>query len=1116
MRFLGRKAELPNLLRDVGPAAAGGARRRRQGRQPGAPGARGGGRRARGPSSRRGELDARLAADVVDVTLPGSPVAPVGRLHLLTATRREIEDVFLGLGFRVVEGPEIDLVYYNFDALNHDAAAPGAAGVRHLLRRRRRRPAHAHLADAGARDGARSRRRCTSSSPAAPTGATTTRRTRRSSTRSRASRSTRTSRSADLKGTLLAFARAIFGDDRDVRLRPHFFPFTEPSVELDVSCFNCNGRASCATARAAPVQGRGLDRDPRRRRWSTRTSSATCASTATTPSASRASPSAWASSGSPSSSTASPTCGMFYENDLASWSSSDEAAPVLAARLRRPAARASRRSPTRLTMTGTKVERVHTPRRHRARALRRRHGARAPSSTRTPTGCRSATVDVGEGDAAQIVCGAPNVAAGQTVAVASPGAVMPDGTQLKTRQAARRQPSNGMILAEDEVAIGTDHDGIMVLDDDAARRARRWPTCCRSPPTCSSSRSRRTGRTAWRLRRRARGPRRHRRAAGAAAVARRSGHAPAPSPASTVEVEDPDLCPRFTARLFEDVTIGPSPAWLKARLMAAGQRPINNVVDITNYVMLLTGQPLHAFDSDLVAGGRLVVRRARDGETDDDARRRRAHAGRRDAASSTTPTARPRSPASWAASAPRSSDGTTRVLMEAANWDGPNIQRTSTRLGLRTEASGRFEKGLAPEQAMEGQAVATQLMLELTGARLVEGTIDVGGAGPGRRDDPAARRAGRAAARHARSRAASRPRILERARLRRRRGRRRPRRHRARLPPQRRHPRGRPRRGGRAHLGAREAARPRCPRAAAPAAASTPEQRLRRRAEDALVGAGLLRGRRLELQPPEPPRRLRLGTTRAPVALRNPMTEEQSVMRTTLLGSLLDAVRAQRARAATADVRLFEVGSVYFDRPHGARAARRAEARSTPLPDERTHLAALLTGRAAARRRGATATPPARGLLRRQGRAGDAAAARCACRCDGRAAARSRSCTRAARRACWSAARPPAGSASCTRASPRSGTSGGSPASSSTSASCSPPRRRRARSTEDLTSFPAIRQDLAFWFPGATARRPSSSRSCAAPAASCCADARGLRRLRARAAQTSLACGSSSAPPTAR
>ncbi len=92
----------------------------------------------------------------------------------------------------------------------------------------------------------------------------------------------------------------------------------------------------------------------------------------------------------------------------------------------------------------------------------------------------------------------------------------------------------------------------------------------------------------------------------------------------TIEVEDAEFCPRFTARLFEDVKIGPSPRWLKARLMAAGQRPINNVVDITNYVMLLTGQPLHAFDFDLVAGGKLVVRRAPGRREDVHARRLRS------------------------------------------------------------------------------------------------------------------------------------------------------------------------------------------------------------------------------------------------------------------------------------------------------------------------------------------------------------------------------------------------------------------------------------------------------------------------------------------------------------
>ena len=108
---------------------------------------------------------------------------------------------------------------------------------------------------------------------------------------------------------------------------------------------------------------------------------------------------------------------------------------------------------------------------------------------------------------------------------------------------------------------------------------------------------------------------------------------------------DPEVCLRFTARVFEDVKVGPSPLWLKQRLMAAGQRPISNVVDITNYVMLTTGQPLHAFDLDRVRGGRIVVRRARDGRDDDHAGRRGAHPHLRHGRGVPTPRGRAGSPA---------------------------------------------------------------------------------------------------------------------------------------------------------------------------------------------------------------------------------------------------------------------------------------------------------------------------------------------------------------------------------------------------------------------------------------------------------------------------------------
>jgi phenylalanyl-tRNA synthetase beta chain len=587
-----------------------------------------------------------------------------------------------------------------------------------------------------------------------------------------------------------------------------------------------------------------------------------------------------------------------------------------------------------LTMSGTKVEAVHE---HGVGALEHFLVGRVLTAEQHPDADRLTvcTVDVGAGDERTIVCGAPNVAAGQIVAVAEPGAVMPDGTKLG-RAKLRGVESAGMILAEDEVAIGPDHDGIMVLDPElrpGTPLAEVLPIATEvlelevtpNRPDCLSIY----------------GVAREAHAATGAPLTpppwSDDPGSPGDVPGVTIEVQDPELCPRFTARLYEDVTIGPSPEWLKARLTAAGMRPINNVVDITNFAMLATGQPMHAFDFDLVAGGRLVVRRALDGETMttlDDVERTFD-----DQVMVIVDDEGPTSIAGiMGGERSEVRATTTRVLMEAATWNGPNIQRTSTRLALRSEASGRFEKQLQPEQAMDGQALAAILMIELTGARLVEGTVDVGGSGPEPqtirlREERIERLLGTAIPR---DEAAA---ILRRLEF------------------------GVDdglevtvpyfRRGDVtrevdlveevARLWGLDKLPYTLPSRRGATGVLAPEQRLRRRAEDALAGAGASEVLGWVFTAPDLVDRLRIPADdprHSTVALRNPMSEDMSVMRTTLLGSLLDVARRNRARGMH-EVRLFEIGAIFLDQPRSGEATA-AEARSEPLPEEREHLGALL------------------------------------------------------------------------------------------------------------------------------------------------------------------------------
>src|SRR5438552_5225547 len=188
-----------------------------------------------------------------------------------------------------------------------------------------------------------------------------------------------------------------------------------------------------------------------------------------------------------------------------------------------------------------------------------------------------------------------------------------------------------------------------------------------------------------------------------------------------VRIEAPDGCRRFNGRLLTGVTVAPSPSWMQARLRAAGVRPISNIVDITNYVMLETGQPMHAFDYRRLKDGRIVVRRARQGEEIAclDGKTRRLTSGDMVVAD----TERAQGVAGIIGGAESAvQDGTTDVFLEAATWEPRSIRRTSRTLGLRTEASSRFEKGLSPALSLSAVERAAALVAELGGGKPTRST----------------------------------------------------------------------------------------------------------------------------------------------------------------------------------------------------------------------------------------------------------------------------------------------------------------------------------------------------------------------------------------------------------
>jgi phenylalanyl-tRNA synthetase beta chain len=522
-------------------------------------------------------------------------------------------------------------------------------------------------------------------------------------------------------------------------------------------------------------------------------------------------------------------------------------------------------------------------------------------------------VDTGDGER-PIVCGAPNVAAGQTVAVALPGARMPNGEKLRKAKL-RGIPSEGMILAADELDLGDDHDGIMELDERFAAGTPLSEVLPLGEPVLeievTPNRSDCFG---------VHGVAREVHAITGAPLAADPWAEDAPaegegeaSDYASVTVDVPELCPRFTARVFTDVEVGPSPLWLQARLAAAGQRPINNVVDITNYVMLLTAQPLHAFDLDKVPDGALFVRTAEEGEkmtTLDDVER--------SFDAETVLVCDKNGPTGIAGimggQVSEVSEQTTQVLLEVATWNGTNILRTSRLLGLRSEASSRFEKQLHPELTMRAQAVASRLLVELCGAKLVPGTIDVAAEAPAPRR--LILRAERVEGLLGMSISqADQKTYLERLGFE------------AQeagedlevvVPPDRHYDVTREvdliEEVARVH-GIDEHLPTTLPAVGGAVGGLSREQRLRRRAEDGLRDLGFDQVVGWSFTDPGEPGRLRIAADdpRAkPVLLANPLSEDQSAMRTLLLGSLLDIAARNTARGAGA-LALFESARVYLE-----------------------------------------------------------------------------------------------------------------------------------------------------------------------------------------------------------
>ena len=342
------------------------------------------------------------------------------------------------------------------------------------------------------------------------------------------------------------------------------------------------------------------------------------------------------------------------------------------------------------------------------------------------------TCDLGTGEPVQIVCGAPNVAAGQTVVVATVGTTLYDGDkefQIK-KSKIRGVESFGMICAEDEIGIGAAHDGIMVLPDDAA--APGTPAadyfnvesdfCLEvelTPNRVDGASHYGVARDlkAW--------LRRHGEEGAEVQTASVADFAPDTlEGAATVEVEDAEGCPRYSGVTVRGVKVGESPEWLKNLLLATGQRPINNIVDITNFVLLGLGQPLHCFDLGRVKDEKIVVRTCPAGTkfTTLDGKEHELHESDLMICDSEKPMA---IAGVFGGLDSGVTEQTTDVFIESAWFNPSRVRKTARRHGLSTDASFRYERGTDPDITVYAAKLAALLIKEMAGGEICGEPVDV-------------------------------------------------------------------------------------------------------------------------------------------------------------------------------------------------------------------------------------------------------------------------------------------------------------------------------------------------------------------------------------------------------